>query len=229
MATAAPPTRVIPFDHAFKAVGMGRQRVGRPTPPRNVNELAPSAFVPAPDLETWIRSTFLESQGPLYNPDHQHLEFATLGVLWTNVTYRKQQRWILGQAEDPKGNTGGAWKKGQREQQLEQWFGAVPDFIITLYAPRLAAFDDRSFCAIIEHELYHCAQATMDTGALRFHRDGRPMYAIRGHDYEQFFGVVARYGLDKDARAVFELANQQPSLPDEVLQAACGTCLQKAA
>jgi hypothetical protein len=79
---------------------------------------------------------FLDPYAPLYNPDHQHLEFATLGVLWTNKSYRKQQRWILGQAEDPKGNTGGAWKKGQREQQLEQWFGGVPDFVITLYAPR---------------------------------------------------------------------------------------------
>ena len=123
----------------------------------------------------------------------------------------------------------GAWKKGQREQQLEAWFGAVPDFVITLYAPRLKTFDDRSFCAVIEHELYHCAQATMDTGSLRFHRDGTPMYAIKGHDVEECFGVAARYGLLKDLKALVDLANQQPQLPDRLIEGACGTCIARAA
>jgi hypothetical protein len=171
----------------------------RPSPPHSVDEVAPNRFEAAPEVEQWMRSVFLDPYAPLHNPDHAHLEFATLGVLWTNKSYRKQQRWILGQAEDPKGGTGGAWKKGQREQQLTEWFGSVPDFVITLYAPRLKAFDDRSFCAIIEHELYHCAQDTTDTGAPRFSTiTGRPLYAIRGHDVEEFFGVAARYGLPKD-------------------------------
>jgi hypothetical protein len=194
-----------------------------------VDEVAPIRFVPAPDLQAWIRETFINTGAPLHNPDHQHLEFARLGVLWTNKSYRKQQRWILGQAEDPKGGTAGAWKKGRGEQQLEEWFGAVPDFVITLYAPRLKDFDDRSFCAVVEHELYHCAQDTTDTGAPKFHRDGTPMYAIKGHDVEQFYGVVARYGLDRETKALLDLANNQPALPDKILEAACGTCMRKAA
>jgi hypothetical protein len=230
MATAAPPkSNVISFERASRRLASGDPARFRPHPPPNVDEVARDAFVPAPEVESWIRTAFLDPSGPLHNPDHQHLEFAKLGVLWTNKTYRKQQRWILGQAEDPKGNTGGAWKKGQREQQLEQWFHVVPDFVITLYAPRLKAFDDRSFCAIVEHELYHCAQDTNEFGAPRFHKDGSPMFAIRGHDVEEFFGVAARYGLPKDLRALVELANQQPQLPDAIIEGACGTCLARAA
>lgn len=221
-------SNVLTFERAT-STRKGRLVSQRPYPPPTVDEVAPDHFYPAPELLAWIRATFIESGAPLHNPDHQHLEFATLGVLWTNKSYRKQQRWILGQAEDPKGNTGGAWKKGQREQQLEDWFGTVPDFVITLYAPRLKTFDDRSFCAVIEHELYHCAQATMDTGSLRFHRDGTPMYAIRGHDVEEFFGVAARYGLPGDLKALVELAKQRPQIPDRIIEGACGTCMARAA
>lgn len=201
----------------------------RPAPPASVDEVAPNRFVPAPDLQAWIREMFINAGGPLHNPDHEHLEFAKLGVLWTNKSYRKQQRWIIGQAEDPKGGTAGAWKKGRGEQQLEEWFGEVPDFVITLYAPKLKTFDDRSFCAVVEHELYHCAQDTSDTGAPKFHRDGTPMYAIRGHDVEEFLGVAARYGLPKDLKALVELSKQQPELPDRVIEGACGTCMVRAA
>lgn len=229
MALAAPEnSNILTFDRAA-STRKGRYVSERPMPGHSVDEVAPDRFAPAPEVEKWIRTVFIDPYAPLHNPDHQHLEFARLGVLWTNKSYRKQQRWILGQAEDPKGNTGGAWKKGQREQQLTEWFGYLPDFVITLYAPRLAAFDDRSFCAVIEHELYHCAQSTTDTGAPRFHLDGSPMFAIRGHDVEEFFGVAARYGLPKDLRSLVELANQQPQLPDRLIEGACGTCLQRAA
>jgi hypothetical protein len=55
------------------------------------------------------------------------------------------------------------------------------------------------------------------------------MYAIRGHDVEEFFGVAARYGLPGDLKALVELAKQQPQLPDRVIEGACGTCLARAA
>jgi hypothetical protein len=224
--TAPEKSNVIPFGaHLVRRSGSLR-----PLPPAIVDEVAPDRFVPAPDLGAWIRETFVNSGAPLFNPDHAHLEFARLGVLWTNKSYRKQQRWIIGQAEDPKGGTAGAWKKGRGEQQLAEWFGVVPDFVITLYAPKLKAFDDRSFCAVIEHELYHCAQDTNDMGAPKFHRDdGGPMFAIKGHDVEEFFGVAARYGLPADLKALVELAQQQPQLPDRIIEGACGTCMARAA
>lgn len=230
MATAAPEkTRVLTFDRASKRLASRNPARFRPMPPPTVDEIAPDHFYPAPEVLTWIRSTFIEPGGPLHNPDHAHLEFATLGVLWTNKSYRKQQRWIIGQAEDPKGGTSGAWKKGRGEQQLTEWFGAVPDFVITLYAPKLKTFDDRSFCAVIEHELYHAAQDTDEFGQPKWHRDGSPMFAIKGHDIEEFHGVAARYGLPADLKALLELAQQQPALPDRIIEGACGTCMARAA
>jgi hypothetical protein len=229
MATATQErSDIIPFDRAIKDRHLAIMRT-RPTPPQTVDDEAPNAFVAEPELEAWIRSTFIDDQAQLCNADHQHLQFARIGFLWTNVSYRKQQRWIVGQAENPKNNTGGAWKKGQREQQLSEWFGSVPDFVITLHAPALKDFDDRSFCAVIEHELYHCAQDTTDTGAPRFHLDGSPMFAIRDHDVNEFFGVAARYGLTRDLKALVELSKQQPQIPDNLIEGVCGTCLAKAA
>ena len=81
-------------------------------PGHSVDEVAPDRFEPAPEVEAWIRTVFIDPYAPLHNPDHQHLEFATLGVLWTNKSYRKQQRWILGQAEDPKGGLDGCVEEG---------------------------------------------------------------------------------------------------------------------
>jgi hypothetical protein len=42
-------------------------------------------FVPAPELETWLRSTFIDEGAPLRNDDHFHLRFAHIGVLWTSI------------------------------------------------------------------------------------------------------------------------------------------------
>lgn len=175
-----------------------------------------------------MRQTFIEDGTPLYNPDHQHLQLAKIGVVWTTVFNNRQQRTVLATCETTKQVMGGAWKKARAEQQLEDWFGDLPDFLITLFAPALGEFDDRSFCAVIEHELYHAAQDIKD-GSPRFHRDGTPFFAIKNHDVEEFFGVAARYGLPKDLKALVELAQQQPELPDRIIEGACGTCMARAA
>jgi hypothetical protein len=224
MATAARPS-VIPFDRAFsRALRRGKDPARfRPMPPRDADR----AFVPAPEMAQWIIDTFIADDAPLHNPDHQHLAFARLGVVWTDVENIRQQRRILATCEMPQQLMGGAWKKARAEQQLEEWFGFTPDFLITLYS-ELAVFDDRSFCAVIEHECYHAAQDVKD-GAPRFHRDGTPMFAIRGHDCEEFFGVAARYGLTRELSALVELSKQQPQIPDRLIEGACGTCLARAA
>lgn len=228
MATAAPEkTRVISFDRAARRAGARYNPArNRPGPPK---EWDSCAFMPSPAMEAWIRATFLDVDGPLYNPDHQHLLSAKLGVVWTGVLNNRHQRTILATCETTKQNTSGAWKKARAEQQLEDWFGELPDFLITLYAPALSAFDDRSFCAVIEHECYHAAQAKDEFGSPKFHRDGSPAFALRGHDVEEFHGVAARYGLPADLKALLELAQQQPQLPDRIIEGACGTCLARAA
>ena len=192
------------------------------------------AFVPAPELEAWLRETFVSGirSSPLANPDHGHLALATIGVLWTNEKHTSKGRAILGTAEifAPKGN---AWQNARQEQQLREWFGELPNFILTISAPYAATADDASFCALIEHELYHCAQALDQYGAPKFDRNGCPAWTIRGHDVEQFVGVVRRYGARaagvERLVAAAKLADEKPVVRATEIAGACGTCLARAA
>jgi hypothetical protein len=81
------------------------------------------------------------------------------------------------------------------EQQMHEWFGRIPKYIITLAADYCEQCNDLEFCALVEHELYHIAQATDDFGAPKFNKEtGQPVLKLRGHDVEEFVGVVRRYG-----------------------------------
>lgn len=64
---------------------------------------------------------------------------------------------MLGQAE-PVAFRAGGWQKARAQQQMVEWFGRVPDFLITLAADYCAECSDAEFCALVEHELYHIAQ-----------------------------------------------------------------------
>lgn len=122
------------------------------------------------------------------------------------------------------------WNQQRGAYQLEQWFGMVPDFTITISATIAEIMDDASFCALVEHELYHCAQAFDEFGMPRFTREGLPVFTMRGHDVEQFVGVVRRYG--SHASGVSELVHAAlvgPTVQDGAVQAACGSCLRRAA
>lgn len=202
-----------------------RGEVARPYPPAGCGDDEPETFVPAPQFAEWIRDTFLNGSGPLQNEDHAHLLDASLGVLWTNAVNRRQMRDILATAEIPTIQAGG-WKRARHEHQLREWFGAVPDFLLTFYAPVCTVLDDRAFCALVEHELYHCAQQVDGYGSPMFSRDtGLPLFAMRGHDVEEFTGVVRRYGVTSgDVRELVAAANQAPLLPGEPIARACGAC-----
>lgn len=204
----------------------------RPMPPGEMwEEEATGRFVPAPEVVDWIRRAILDERGPIHNPDHVHLRMARIGVLWTDLPARRQMRAIVGQAEMPQPR-GSAWARARQEQQLREWFGGGVDFLITLYAPHAAAIDDASWCALVEHELYHCGQAVDRYGVPRFRRDGTPVWAIRGHDAEEFVGVVARYGPGAAAGGVADLVRAAllgPTVAPARISAACGTCLARAA
>ena len=127
----------------------------RPLPPPELADALrhPEHFRRAAEVEQWIGATFLAAESPLHNPEHEHLRFARIGVLWTNVAAKRGGLPIVGTAEIPRPK-GGPWIKARQVFQLEEWFGAVPDFLITLDAPYAAEADDASWCALIEHELY---------------------------------------------------------------------------
>lgn len=199
----------------------------RPFPPDEALQPWPPVFLPSADLERWTRSTFIAETAQLANPDHAHLQQADIGFLWTNAPNERRGRLILGMCQlmPPSGDK---WSAGRAIHQVEEWFGDVPDFLITIYAPRAQDMDDPSFMALVEHELYHAAQATDAFGQPKFSkRTGLPVYAMRGHDIEEFVGVVARYGADAtNVREMVSAANKGPSIAPAAIASACGNCLR---
>lgn len=197
----------------------------RPIPPPDLN-----LMIPAPEVWAWVEKAILDEQGPLHNPDHLHLEGADIAILWAPEGFKRQGRHVIGQAEMVSFQTSG-WKRLRQEQQMEAWFGRVPAFIITLDAAYVSQCSDVEFCALVEHELYHVAQEVNEHGVPRFTESGAPKLMIRGHDVEEFIGVVARYGVGAPDGAVSRLvqaAKAKPEISGDRVTHACGTCLQAA-
>ncbi|MDX0615142.1 hypothetical protein GOD03_11670 [Sinorhizobium medicae] len=200
----------------------------RAQPPSSMFEdIDAPTFIPAEDMPEWIEATFLDPSSPLHNEDHAHLAHAEIGFLWTVVENSRKGRRIIGQCEEgkPQGAMG-KWSRARAEMQVKQWFGFVPDFIITLDAEYCRQCRDAEFMALVEHELYHAAQETDAFGAPKFSRStGRPVFTIRGHDVEEFVGVVRRYGADAAGiRAIIDAANRPPEIVRAQIAHACGTC-----
>jgi hypothetical protein len=204
----------------------------RPRPPAAILEqLFTARFAPAPELGQWVREQILEDGGRLHNPDHRHLLDASIGWLWASEGYTKAGRRILGLTEDVDMIRGNPWATGRAEQQLREWFGEPPRFLITLDAVHCADAPDADFCALVEHELYHCGHRCDEFGNPSFTRDGRPKLGIRGHDVEEFVGVVRRYGVGDPGGYLGQLiiaAAQGPEVAPLRIAQACGTCHLKA-
>lgn len=205
----------------------------RPTPPAalvpaSIDDFVCITLAPAPELSDWAQETILADTGPLHNPDHAHLIDADIGFLWASSAFAKRGRTVVGQAEQVMIRAGG-WQKARQEQQLIEWFGHVPDFLITLAADYCAQCSDTEFCALVEHELYHVGQEQDEFGAPKFTKDGMPRLAMRGHDVEEFVGVVQRYGASAQVARMVEAAKHPPAVSGASIAHACGTCLRAAA
>jgi hypothetical protein len=185
-------------------------------------------LTPAPDVWEWIQSEIFADTGGIHNEDHAHLIDADISVMWASASFEKQGRQVLGQAEQVAFRAGG-WQKARMEQQMFDWFGGVPTFIITLAADYCSACSDVEFCALIEHELYHLAQATDKYGQPAFTQDGAPKLKLQGHDVEEFVGVVRRYGASNEVQAMVDAANKPAEVGKLNISRACGTCLLKSA
>lgn len=187
----------------------------RPYPPKFIFELDTPDFLPAPELWAWIKAVFLNENSEVFNPDHIHLDsfyWPQIAVMWANAGFTKQGRFVVGQAEKVMINAGG-WKKAPQEEQFIQWFGDIPDYLITIDARFAEAANDMAFCALIEHELYHIAHKLDEWGAPQYNREtGLPKLEIRGHDVEEFTGVVRRYGASPDVQEMVAAAKQRPEV-----------------
>ena len=204
----------------------------RPFPPVNFtgeNWLPYTRLIPATEIGEWVNQNILTEDGRIHNPDHAHLVDADVAFMWASGSFAKSGRIVLGQCEQVMMRAGG-WQKSRMEQQMHEWFDRIPKFIITLAADYCEQCNDLEFCALVEHELYHIAQATDDYGAPKFNKEtGMPVLKLRGHDVEEFVGVVRRYGASKDVQEMVDAANRPAEIAHIDVARACGTCMLKLA
>jgi hypothetical protein len=187
-------------------------------------------FVPAPEIIGWAQTTFIDDDASLPNEDHVHLRSAKLAALWTTIPNGRQGRTIIGQAEPGDPAVMGKWRKARAEQQIVEWFGEIPDFILTFDANYASQCDDAQFAALVEHELMHCGQERDEWGAPKFRKSGLPAFTMRGHDVEEFVGVVRRYGATSQVlRDMVDAVNKGPDLGVGEIASACGNCQSRAA
>ncbi len=188
-------------------------------------------IIPAPEVLEWANAQIISEDGELHNPDHFHLQDADLCFLWASSAFAKQGRIVLGQAEQVAMRAGG-WQKARMEQQMHEWFGQIPTFIITLAADYCAQCSDLEFCALVEHELYHISQQVDEFGAPKFTKEGLPKLCLRGHDVSEFVAIVDRYGVgapDGDVARMVEAAKTPPKIGAMSIAHACGTCMLRIA
>ena len=177
-------------------------------PPQSCCDIdAPPRFEPAEELAGWMRQTFIDGSRdprllPMWNEEHAHLKEAVIGVLWTNAWMHKGDTTTLGECRMPM-HKGGLWQRKMAEQQLVEWFGVQPDFVLTFFGPYFDACTDQQACSVWEHELYHAAQKLGECGDPMFSQDGTPKFCIRPHDIEELTPVVSRYGVVDDAHQQF--------------------------
>ncbi len=215
---------------------MAQNEDRRPFPPVNFtgeNWLPYTRLIPATEIGEWVNQHILSGEGQLHNPDHEHLANALadadIAFMWASGAFAKSGRIVLGQCEQVMMRAGG-WQKSRMEQQMHEWFGRIPKFIITLAADYCEQCNDLEFCALVEHELYHIAQATDDYCAPKFNKEtGMPVLKLRGHDVEEFVGVVRRYGASKDVQEMVDAANRPAEVAHIDVARACGTCMLKLA
>jgi hypothetical protein len=200
----------------------------RPYPPASFADPLTARYAPAPEVLKWVRTEILTEGGQLHNPDHEHLEYADIQFLWAPEGFNKAGRTVLGMCEEMTFRCG-PWAKGRQQQQMADWFGMVPQFLITLDASYCLKCSDVEFCALVEHECYHIAQELDIFGSPKFNKYGLPVLCMRGHDVEEFIGVVRRYGASTDVQRLIDAAKGNPEVAKLNIARACGTCLLKAA
>ena len=158
-------------------------------------------MVPDPDLADWVLETLLGEDSPLLVTDHVEILSASVGFLWTNVERKRSGGQVLGTAQlgKPTRHHGDAWTVAGLEQQRREWFGKVPDLLVTLYAPFFARCDEVAVVAVIDHELRHFAPKVDKEGEPAYDEEtGRPAWRIVSHDLEEFTGTIEHFGAGWD-------------------------------
>lgn len=127
------------------------------------------------------------------DPDHVHLKLGQANILFLfrrDPKFR-HDRIELGSLSLPifMGKTSAIAK-----WLLVRSFGAIPDFVMILDQTFWDQAPREQRVALIDHELTHGIVARNKHGDERFGDDGRPVWAIKSHDIEEFDRIVAKHG-----------------------------------
>ncbi|MCL6237026.1 hypothetical protein M5F66_01490 [Acinetobacter sp. ANC 5033] len=207
----------------------------RPFPPTELLDQAEEEdairLAPAHELLAWVKDNYLTMGGQLHNPDHDHIaelihdneEF--LAFAWASSAAMAKKRMVLGQCEKVMFNQGG-WKKARQEQQMRDWFGFVPQYLITIDAAFCEQTSDREFCRLIEHELYHIGVERDEDGEIIYSdMTGLPKHYLAGHDVEVFFGEIRQHGIDSSVQRLLDIAKNAPFVSETNIAVCCGNCV----
>lgn len=130
-------------------------------------------------------------------PEHAHLREYEAEIEWLLRAdpVVRAGRQVLGTCYLPTVQGG---LKDFFQWMVERLFGRIPHFLIILDQDYWRAASPRLREILVYHELCHAVQAVDKFGSPRFDKDGAPMWALRGHDVEEFTSVVQRYGAWND-------------------------------
>lgn len=128
-------------------------------------------------------------------PEHKPLaeHEVQFGYLMRNTPKEKGGKTELGSVHAVKTMAQGAFKD-LFGMMLARLLGSLPDYVIVINAPWWEQASARDREALIYHELCHVKQTIDEFGALKFDKDGYPVWRIVEHDLAEFNAVVARYG-----------------------------------
>ncbi|MEX3764403.1 putative metallopeptidase [Paraburkholderia phenoliruptrix] len=150
----------------------------------------------------------LIAQRLLQLPEHSHLREGEATIEWLFRADPKVQagRQILGTCYMP---TVQGSLRDFFLWMLERLFGHLPDFLIVLDKGYWDTCGDRRREILVYHELLHAVQARDKYDAPKFDKSGRPVWALKGHDVEEFSATVRRYGAwNEDIEEFVAAANE---------------------
>lgn len=132
--------------------------------------------------------------------EHSHLRDASVGYAFRDDELRRQGRTIYAEAILVER----ILQSEKRYGRIVRWallhhilkVEALPDFLVLIDRNIWEGMDPESKLALIDHELMHCWFMTEDDGETpKLTESGCYRWTIRGHDVEEFCGVIQRNGL----------------------------------
>lgn len=156
-------------------------------------EVPPSAFfemaADGPEEPAEIAAELVESC-----EEFAHLKLGQPVILFLmrQVPKVKSGRWVLGEMCLPRFMGGlapvGSWLLAKA------CGGTTPDFLLLIDREWWHGADGRKRRALVHHELKHIGHALDREGEPKFDDDGNPVWALEGHDIEEFKDTVERFG-----------------------------------